>query len=102
MGAWAAGGSTQGVPPLSPPSRPRRRAGRACGFQRDVGCPMGPDSLHSLPALGLRGQLQGVAGPTTEAEPAPPLPLGVMGTGLQGAGMAPSCARGQGLGSTLG
>lgn len=50
-GARAAGGSAQGVPPLSFP-RPRRRAGHACGLQRDVGCPTGPDSLCSLPAPG--------------------------------------------------
>jgi len=28
---------------------PRRRAGNACGSQRDVGCPTGPDSLRSQP-----------------------------------------------------
>lgn len=63
---------------------------------------MSPDSLCFLPTLGPWGRLRGVAGPPAKAEPAPPLPFGVMEMRPWGAGMSPSRARGQGLVSALG
>lgn len=38
---------------LCPPPHLRRRAGHACGLQQDVGCSLGPDSLCSLPTVGM-------------------------------------------------
>lgn len=97
-----AGGSAWGVPLLSPLPTPTKELDMPVVLQRDVGCPTSPDSLCSLPTLGPWGWLRGVAGPPAKAEPALPLPFGVMGMGPWGAGMSPSHARGQGLVSALG